>query len=356
MVLTMTFFEEFKQKLNVLYDIDNLTSIVKHPVYKVFHFKHTSTLDELVSFICPLNHRKLHQIHSVNSFTAYACFGEFKPYNFNFRIVLAPKFIRISLGTTLIITINESTTKENLEVSYNSEHYPISSLIDETLYEIMYQDELEDIDFRYPEIKSFAEFHVKNNKSIDDIKISTIKNNDIIYYSLEKFEEMLQTYSFEKKIGGFFDLNVSDFNSLFFNFTNRNVIDNINTIHSLLFFESYLDGNNLDKTIRSCMCNDIPFKFYSDYYFYTIPMPSNSTLGFKQCLALGTHDDVLSYHTLTDNSPFYADNEFENSIFGYLNIYEHIRERIKQKIMKTLDIEEELINLNSIELYSMMKC
>lgn len=354
MVLYMTFLEEFRKKLQDLYDVDNLPSISKHPVFKVLHFKHTSDLDDLISLICPLNHRKLHQIHSVDSFTSYACFGEFHPYDFSVRIILAPKFIRLSLNVSLMVNIDESTTKENLKILYHSELYPISDMLDESLYEIIYQDKLEDIDFRYPEIKSFSDFHVKNNKSIDDIKISTIKNNDIIYYSSDKFEEMLKKYSFEKKVGDFFDLNVSDFNSLFLNFTNNNVIKNINTIYSLLFFEAYMDGNLSEKSVRSCMCNDIPFKFYSDYYFYTIPMPSNSILGFKQCLALGTHDDVLSYHTSKNDSPFYADNEFENSIFGYSNIYEHIRERIRNKIMTTLDIKESEITLKLIDLYSMM--
>lgn len=354
----MTFFQEFRQKLQDLYDIDNLASICKHPVYKVFHFQHTPELDELISFICPLNHRKLQQIDSVFSFISYACYGEFRPYNFRIITIIAPTFIRIGLrsSSSLIITINESTTKDDLTISYSSEVYPISAMIDESLYEIMYQDQLQSIDFYYPNIQSFSDFNIKNNKSVDEIKISTIKNNDVTYHSLNSFEEMLKKYSFDKKIGGFFDLNVSDFNSLFLNLTNKNVISNINTIHSLLFFESYLDGNNSDKTVRSCMCNDTPFKFYSDYYFYTIPMPSNSSLGFKQCLALGTHDDVLSYHTSSADSPFYAANDFKNSIFGYHNIYDHIRERIKNKIMNTLDIEEKLINLQSLELYSMMQC
>ena len=354
----MTFFEEFRQKLQDLYDVDNLTSMSNHPVYKVFHFQHTPELDELISFICPLNHRKLHQIHSVSSFIYYAChasYAQFSPYNFSVTTIITPTSIRIGLKNSLIITINESTTKDNLTISYHSDVYPISAMIDESLYEVMYQYELDNIDFYYPDIQSFSDFNRKNNSSVDDIKISTIKNNDIAYHSFTDFEEMLKKYSFDKTIGGFFNLNVSDFNSLFLNFTNKNVIGNINTIYSLLFFESYLDGNKSDKTVRSCMCNNIPFKFYSDYYFYTIPMPSNASLGFKQCLALGTHDDVLSYHTLSDDSPFYADNTFKNSIFGYSNIYEHIRERIKNKIMKTLDIEERLINLQSLELYSMMQ-
>lgn len=351
----MTLFDEFRQKLQDLYDVDNLTSTVKHPVFKVFHFTHTPILDELLSLICPLNHHKLHQIHSVHSFASYACISEFSPYQLDVRIVLAPTFIRISLDTSLMITINVSTIKENLTISYNLESYPISALLDESLYEIMYQNELDNVRFIYPDIKSFSDFHVKNSQSVDDIKIAKIKSDHITYFSLEGFKEKLTSYPFDEKIKDTFDLNISDFNSLFLNFTDKNFIRNINTIHSLLCFESHLDGNLVDQSIRTCVYNDIPFKFYADYYFYTVPMPYNARLGFNQCLALGTQNDVLSYHTLKNNSPFYADNQFENSIFGYDNIYKHIRDRIKNKIMITLNLEDDFINSQTVELYSMMQ-
>lgn len=313
-------------------------------------------LDQLLSFFFEIDISKFEQHKSLAQLRGIIQFGvSFSNINkdkYELSIIYYPSMIMICYGNFLNINISFNAQSLNDVIfEFYSVGINISAILDGSVYDFVYYEMLNHLNKDLPSKKTFADILKITAIDIDHVIKNTIIDDTVLFLDNDQFINLyIESESlFKNSITGVYSINeiesihykVSEY---FKYFISESHLIKLNSIFSLIiFYRKLIDPSFKIVNIEFQKVNQSN-KFQEIYELYLIDIYHGS---IRESFKIITGNQILSYEAVNRYDAAFIEIE------GIDNIYNHFKNLIADLISKTLDIEPNEINNESLILYNM---
>lgn len=370
-VFMSNFYNVLHSSIESIYDINNAIPDARDKTFSLYKFCLDQKALDFISTFFKLDISKINQIKTLSSIETLITEDFFlydKPVcgsPFTLSICIQASKIIVILGTMLSFTVDNGMPIENIS-------FTVSDIQDIKLtyhelnsdygYEKIYQHQLNIIKKLLPVDITYTKFSsmlFQTAYFCTYIEINTIyhaSKSNIEYFSDKEFKTRFNNhYVIEEniessKIKLYLD---NSFNDIISSIVKNDKISQLKQLLSVIVFDSQLDNQSFNfKEFKLTISKNNRYRTTADYYeLYSLYIQNPHTHELSCYMNLDTSSETFSIDLISDS--YIKDGVHIKKLHGFDDIYNHVKNRIANKLSKQLGLSPSELSCDSILLYSM---